>query len=407
MSSECPEPKSDAEQILDIEARLDWKLSPQGRPQYVLPSRKNLCLLLAEHPQRPGHIVWDDFHKQTLLAGEPLRDDHLVQLCNWLDERYQMRSLPTSLVAEVASYLARKRSFNPLQNYLCSLQWDGVDRADHWLITAIGAEDTALHCEYSRKWLIQAVARALEPGCKADTVLVLAGKQGIGKSTLFRLITGDEWFNDTDLDLRNKDCYLQLQSAWVHEVSEFSSFRRAQHDRVKAFISSTEDRFRLPYNKFAESFKRHCVFVATTNEDEFLVDATGSRRFWAVPVTRLDRRWLIENRDQLWAEAVVRYRSGEEWWLDAGYELLRQASAESYQESDPWEGAVASFVADWGNGRGFTMSELLGTACSLPIDRQDKRAQARAGAILRRIGCTKRDARVDGAVRKVWLAPRG
>ncbi|MBJ95231.1 MAG: hypothetical protein CMP23_12265, partial [Rickettsiales bacterium] len=326
MSSVCPEGKSLAQRIEDVSRQLDWKKTPEGQRQYVRQTRANICVLLAQHPHRLGELSWDEFLVRVMLNDEQITDDQLMAIGIWLDRTFDMRSVSLQLLKESALYVARQNRVNPLRDYLCSLAWDGVPRAETWLMEAMQADDTALNREYSKKWLIQAVARALDPGCQADTVLVLTGKQGIGKSTLLGLLASSDWFNDTDLDMRSKDRFMQAHSAWIHEVPELSSFRRARQDAVKAFITSRQDRFRVPYATSVEVFPRRCVFVATTNEEEFLVDATGSRRFWVMRVRSLDRRWVIENRDQLWAEAVHLYRNHEPWWLDAGCELLRQAA---------------------------------------------------------------------------------
>ena len=172
-----------------------------------------------------------------------------------------------------------------------------------WSRTALGfrvAGDIAL----IRKWAISAVARAMRPGCKVDTVLVLVGRQGVGKSSFFSAI-GGEFFRDTHMDMKNKDRFLQLHSAWIYEWSELSAIRVADIEDVKSFISSCDDNFRAPYDAATAKHPRRGVIVGSTNKDQFLRDPTGTLRFWPITIRgRIDVALIRRNRDAFWADAL-------------------------------------------------------------------------------------------------------
>ena len=391
-----------------LEAALDWKPQTNDLPRQLRPSRRNLCLLLADHPRWAGKVAFDLSKGCLTLGGARVEDYELTEFANWCDQAYRLRSLHLKLVKEAFDVVGRRNTVDPVVDYLHSLSWDGEERASLWLQRAAVAPDSSLVRQYSRKWLVQAVARALRPGCKVDTVLVLVGPQGVGKSSLFRELVGEDWFNDTDLDMRSKDRFLQLHSAWVHEVAELASFRKSGRDSLKAFITSATDKFRRPWGTLVEEASRRCVMVATTNDQEFLSDSTGSRRFWPVRTTGVDLEWIRSNRDQLWAEAVALFDRGEQWWLDEEHDALRAEAAMAHQESDPWEEPIGQWLESQDGP--FVVGQVLEGACGVPVGQQDKRAQMRAGNILTGLGCEKTTRRLeaDGASKKrrCWVGPR-
>jgi len=245
-----------------------------------------------------------------------------------------------------------KRSFHPVKEYLNSLEWDGTPRIDTLLIDYLGAKDRDYVRAVTRKTLIAAVARIFEPGVKFDTVLVLCGPQGIGKSTLFAKL-GKEWYSDSVslVDMRNdsKTAPEKLQGRWILELSELAGIKKTEENTVKSFLSTTEDRYRAPFERRAQSHKRQCILVGTTNRyDGFLRDDTGNRRFWPVNVTkqRKYKAWNLSGDDvnQFWAEAVVAYKNREKLILTG--ELVKEAKEQQREavESDPREGDVRLYL---------------------------------------------------------------
>jgi predicted P-loop ATPase len=241
---------------------------------------------------------------------------------------------------------------------------------------------------YMRRFLIAAVARALDPGCKVDTGLVLVGKQGAKKSTFFNTLFGD-WYNDSPIQVGSKEAFILLNACWGYEVAELSDMHKATAEAVKQFMSSRVDTYRGVFAKWAARNPRQSVICASTNKPEFLVDDTGSRRFWPVTVPgNIDIGLLAEWRDQLWAEAVAWYRKGEQWWLTDEEEVLRKADAIDYTDDDVWERQVRAYLIKNGSAP-LDVGDIL-TELELPIERQGPRESRRVTAILRRMGWSRK-----------------
>src|ERR1019366_3150309 len=211
--------------------------------------------------------------------------------------------------------VAREHPFHPVRDYLNSLKWDGVKRIDDWLGPYLGADPSDYVRGVGSKWLIGAVARIREPGCKNDTCLILEGEQGTLKSTALRTLT-DPWFTDDIAELGTKDSALQLRGVWLIELSELASMHPSEISRTKAFMSRNTDRFRPPFGRRPIEVPRECFFAGTVNQSAYLRDETGGRRFWPVKRGAINIAELRRDRDQLWAEAVHQYGAGPSWWLD-------------------------------------------------------------------------------------------
>jgi putative DNA primase/helicase len=274
------------------------------------------------------------------------QDDDGVSLAVWC-QREGLQVSPNG-VGNVVDMVARRRPFHPVRDWLSGLSWDGTPRVDGWLMTYFGVAPSSYAAAVGRWWMISAVARAFEPGCQADHLLLLEGPQGIGKSTAMQLLVGSQWFADDLPDLANKDSSLAVLDAWVVELAELDAMRRAETTALKGFISRKTESFRPPYGKSMIRAARSCVFVGTTNETSYLKDSSGNRRFWPVRCGAIGRDALVADREQLWAEAVVLYRAGERWWPTPENGSLL-AAIESEQRDrvdvDPWQSSVDDFVS--------------------------------------------------------------
>lgn len=263
--------------------------------------------------------------------------------------------------------VAKEHAYHPVADYLGRLPaWDGrTDWAEQLATKAMRLPPTdVLSRTLLKKFLIAAVARALDPGCKVDTVLVLIGPQGKRKSSFFyELAGGAEFFGDTPVNLRDKDSYLALHKVWIYEWGELETKRRAADTSVvKTFLTGRHDIIRPPYGRTTEAMPRSCIIVGTTNEDTFLDDPTGSRRFWPVSVPdKLDLDWLRANRDSVWAQAVALYRAGEAWWVDDDDAVAAQLRVrhEEHREIDPLEEGAGAAVEAARNTGGATSDEVL------------------------------------------------
>jgi len=243
-------------------------------------------------------------------------------------------------------------AFHPVKDYLNNLKWDGKPRLDTLLIVYLGAADTEYTRTVTRKTFVAGVARVFKPGIKFDTMLVLVGRQGLGKSTLLRLIAGDEWFSD-DLkmeDMKNKAGPEKMPGKWIIEVAELAGLRKTEVEDTKSFLSRKSDRFREPYGRRPKDQPRQCILIGTTNAEEgFLRDQTGNRRFWPVAVYggKLSP-WDLseETRNQIWAEAKFYYEAGETLYLTPEVEAQAVLEQEAHTEESPWFGLIEKYLSD-------------------------------------------------------------
>jgi len=335
----------------------DLTTDKSGKPKSTI---KNATIILENDKLLKGHLWRDEFRCVDMIEGGlPWRKDATkwsnvddANLRAYLENIYGMEG--KDKIRDAVTAVFTKHGRNPLKEYLKSLRWDGTERLDTLLIDLLGAEDNPLNRAVTRMHFTAAVARAMKPGCKYDICLILAGPEGIGKSTLLRIM-GGEWYNDT-LSLAGMDgkqAMEQVKEDWIFELSELSGLKKSEVEPIKAFITKQEDKFRPAYGVVTESFPRHCVFCGTTNETAFLKGDTGNRRFIVVdchgtgrPVAEVFQK-LEEERDQIWAEAVKRWREGERLFLNEEMEAAARVTQETHHESvdDPMVGMVEEFIS--------------------------------------------------------------
>jgi putative DNA primase/helicase len=298
-------------------------------------------------------------------------------------------------IVDGARMVADANAFHPVREYLRSLVWDGTPRVDRWLedycaVIPSSEAHKALLRSVGRKWLVSCVARAMNPGCKVDTMLILEGRQGIGKSTAFAALAGDGLHCDSAIDFGTKEACQTLQGVWIYELAELDALLRRETSVIKAFLSRAFDRFRVPYGRAPETVPRSVVFCGTVNEAGYLRDRTGNRRFWVVRCEgALDTDGLRAARDALWAEARHRYETGETWHLSPEHEALMAGEHEGRMEGDPWEEPLAA----WTHARGervFSMDEVLQGALGLTAQGKSPRAMARVRQALASLGFERR-----------------
>lgn len=320
-----------------------------GEPKAVF---ANACAVFREHPDWKGRLAFDEFRLAVIAKGptpicpEPINawtDQHDRLAAEWLQREGVLVGLDVAGAA--IQTVAREGGSHPVREWLRKLQWDCTPRLDTWLTNYLGVTRSNYAAAVGRKWLIGAVARALRPGAKVDAVLILEGSQGIGKSRALRALAGADWFTDDLADLGTKDAALALAGVWIIELSELAAMTRAEVERVKQFISRQVDRYRPPYGARMIEQPRSCVFAGTTNATEYLKDETGARRFWPLRCGVIDIAGIERDREQLWAEAVERYKAGEPWWLDGDVVTEAQTEAAARFDEDAWHETIAAWVA--------------------------------------------------------------
>ena len=320
-------------------------LTRKGEPVSCL---ENVHRLLDDGEQVYWYFQLDLMGSVTKVNGKQIDNPKLTEITRWINDHNVLCS--SSLVSEVISEMAARDTLHPVRDYLNELVWDGKERLSTWLGDFLGVEDAPHTKAYTRAvaraWLISAVARAYNPGCKADCMLVLEGPQGVKKSTAMRALCHDDrWFLEDMRDIHGKDCLMQFGGKWIVEVAELQSFKGADNGRLKAFISTRSDSYRPPYARLTINIPRSVLFVGTSNETSYIKDPTGGRRFWPVTCGEIDVEGIVENRDQLWAEAAAAYRAGEKWWLIDDDALKEAQEQQEHRfEADPWEEIVEEYL---------------------------------------------------------------
>lgn len=397
-----------------------WQTGPDGTP---LCNHINVMVALRFHPKLIGLLRYNQttemvtVHKQVPNAlpsdtlPRPLTDMDVLAIQEEI-QRAGLRRAGKQTVHDAILANADHAPYNPVQDYLNSLEWDGVPRIDGWLSTYMGAGSCVYADKVGAWFLLSMVARAFAPGCKVDYMLILEGAQGILKSQACAILAGD-WYSDGLPDLTGGGdavrLSMHLRGKWLIEVAEMSSFSATAAGHLKGFITQQVERFTPKYGRSEVIEPRRCIFVGTTNDHAYLKDSTGGRRFWPVVVTMVDLMGLIKDRDQLFAEAVTRYRAGEHWWPDRDFEQAHIAPEQAKRfEGDPWEQRIKDWLEggpafdragapimafDFQHTRErvdqITCSALVEAALGIEIGRQTQRETLRARSVLVNLGWTQ------------------
>lgn len=362
----------------EAEAQLDELVSWQSRLEGTKTGQwkntaYNLYLILrnlsGEENRAECVFAYDEFNQANIYTfappwgspgdvGRELADLDDVRIKTWLSKEWGIEASVQS-IADITLQLGKENAFHPVQRYLKSLKWDGKERLDSMLTKYCGAQgDTRYLADVGRKFMSACVARVLHPGCKFDHVLILEGPQGVGKSTWVRTLS-HPWDSDSLGDITNKDVVDNMRGKWIIELGELASMNRAEANDLKAFITRQQDVARKAYGRRSQTWPRQCTFVGTTNDEEYLKDATGGRRFWPVRTSKFNLKQLERDRDQLWAEAFVTYSMGEALYLDDDH--VREIAAGEQHDRfvvDEIQTQVQAIVEDLDFPEEFTFADL-------------------------------------------------
>ena len=348
------------ERIAQVAAEFsdeDWQNGLElDKSGHVKNTLRNLTLILENDPNLKG-VVFNQLLDGMEIKGEVpwkhpskfWRDADDAQLISYVDAHYGTFSARNYDIA--VTKVADDRAYHPIREFIESLpEWDKVPRVDTLLVDYLGAGDTAYVRAVTRKTLCAAISRVLRPGCKFDSMLVLNGPQGVGKSTLIAKLAG-EWFSDSlNLgDTKDKTAAEKLQGYWILEIGELAGLKKAEVETLRSFLSRQNDIYRAAFGKRATPHLRQCVFFGTTNaESGYLRDTTGNRRFWPVktPGNGKKQSWNLTHEEilQIWAEALVYVRQGEKLYLSAEMDALAKDEQREAMESDEREGLVREYL---------------------------------------------------------------
>lgn len=349
-----------------------------------------------------GHFWYDEFYDRI---RRPDGRGHLrfwidaddLELTLYMQREIGMPTLSLSTVQQAVELVAHRRKRNEPRDWFDSLAWDGTDRIDQFLTRGLGADDNEFNRKASRNWWIAMVKRIYDPGCKFDNMVVLEGGQGKFKSTALGMIGGN-WFLESGADISSKDFLQSLNGKMLIEIAELDGFGKADVKTIKRVLSTRVDTYRPSYGRRAKDFKRQCVFVGSTNEDEYLEDPTGGRRFWPVKTGAIDLDYVGAMREQLFAEAVFKAKRGDTHWEMPDSALDVQATR---LRSDLWAEPIVYWLT--GKDGDVRLVDVATEALRLDHAQITRPVEIRLGAVMRTLGWEKRQRFKDGHNQKVWV----
>lgn len=348
-------------------------------------------------------LRFNTLFKHIELDGEEFPVD-MAKINFLVDHDLKLKSNRQDL-ADATVKIAKLNTYNPIVEYLNRVAYqhgpsikilEGI--AERYFGTL-----NPIHQAVLVKFLIGAVARAYNPGCKLDTALILQGAQGTGKSSFFRVLASEPWFDDSFGNSSDKDERLKLHQAWFIEWAELETlFKRKDIAQVKAFITTQSDKVRPPYGRVTETMRRGSVFVGTTNQSDFLTDSTGNRRFWVISTQQsIDIERLTQERDRIWAAAVAYYKMDVPWWLTKDEESAMAEERKNYEYHDIWEDEIADYVEF---KTVVSIPEILENRFKISLDRHERKLSNRVRDCLVKLGWEQhpKAARHLGKPAKVW-----
>ncbi len=397
--------------LLEAQRKAFEKDLPGGLKQSI----GTACYLLRTFPDVVGgNLEFNEMTGVVTINRKEIKDEDVTRIRERIEHRFTNRrcdpiQIGKDMMWDAVLLVSKEFRYHPVQDYLSGLAWDGVPRLERVVAEILKAEDTIINRLMFRKFSIACVARAKVPGEKVDHMLVAQGPQGARKSTFFETLASKEFFTDVYIDFDDPKHLMLMRTAWIAEFAEMKSLLNAQSEEaIKAGLTRTEDRYVPPYGRAPITVKRHTVFCGTANPQGLFRDPTGNRRYWPLSTgDNIDIPKLMEWRDQIWAEAVAAYNSGEKWYFKDADQLadLQDVQA-SYVKSDAWEAAILTWVgnhyisvdvdrqrnANDPNWKGpletgeFDIGTVMAEALRIPTDRQDPKAAGRVKAILEPAG---------------------
>lgn len=312
---------------------------------------ENVKLILQGDAEYRNRIAYDEFSGRIKLDKSTIwTDTHDSYLRSYLERKYNITK--KSAIDDALTIVANQNAYHPVQDYFNSLVWDGVSRIDTFFVDYLGCKDTPYTKAVTTTMFLSLVARVFQKGCKVDTMVVLVGEQGIGKSTILqKLVPNSQWYSDSLQNVSSKDAYEQLTEKVLIEIGELSALKKSDIESTKLFISKQSDYYRKAYGRHPENVERQCIFVGTTNTQSFLKDSTGNRRFYPLDCHKAEVRKSIwtelsdRYRDLLWAEAVARFKSGEPWYIQDKAIIDRAIEVQNFHfDESPLQADIQNYL---------------------------------------------------------------
>lgn len=418
--TDAPEPPPPSD-VATWQSESIWQTDKNGEPTGTLAKDPaNIAAWLSHNPDWKGVIRRNKVTKDIELHGGPLAlntvkvldGEGVTEIRNHLardDGARDSLRFGSNLVEEQLALVAKRNAYDPLKDYLEGLKWNGTPGLETWAHDYLGVayendigEDITTHVKaVSKRWMIGAVARALRPGCKMDTVLILEGAQGVGKSSALKVLGGDWFSDDAGHAFGDKDTKLLISRVWIQEMPELDAMKKGEVSALKAWFSRAEDFYRAPYDRAPAKHPRRAVFAGTTNPETYLQDDTGNRRYWPLKCTAVNLPALRAARDQLWAEAVALFKAGEQWHLTLEETTAVAAETEARMMVDEgWGDRILRWWLEKGKPEEVSTADAL-VGLNFTADRMDRASQIRAGAAMKQVGFLKRRKR-EGA-RRTWI----
>lgn len=389
--------------LTDLYIHLGLAMTDDRVPKVIL-NAENVFKILSAMPDFKGKLWYDSFYRRkfTTLFGENSRaweDVDTIRVLVQLQSKFKLSKLTQATVFEAISLYAQNNVRSEPADYFNSLTWDGTQRISDFFIRACGAEDNEYTRAVSENMFTAIAARVLKPGCKFDNMVILEGKQGTYKSTVLREIIGDAWFSESSSALDNKDFEQSLVGKIIVEFDELDQFRKSDVNLIKKKLSTASDDYRPSYGRENIKVGRTCIFVGTTNQDSYLKDPTGARRFWPVRIELCDIEYTRANREQLLAEGVYRFKSG------LPFHIVPKEQAEVEQaaryDQDEWIDIIDNYLSRQ-QLLSFKTSDIWVDCFQSDLVKLTKPEQNRIANALRYLGYNLKLKKVNGEVSRMW-----
>lgn len=376
--------------------RLGLAVGDKNKP---ICNAANVVRLLKNDPAYAKHIWYDEFTNETYTDIDGLvrtwSDDKTTALMIRIQDDLGMHRMTANMVHDAVGYFAKSDKRHQVRDWLNSLLWDGEERLWTFCEKYLGAEPSNVIGAFGKNFFISMVKRAMRPGCQADNMVVLEGDQGIGKTRALQVI-GGKWYAEVGINADSEDFERQLQGKLLVEIAELNSFSKADQSRIKQIITKRVDRYREKYGKIALDHPRSCILAGTTNESEWIKDQTGGRRFWPIKCGRIDFEAIKNDREQLFAEALIRLDDGDEGYIVP--EETKQFQDER-RESHPWEDILKAALV----GRETVTQHDAFDILKVPMERMNSANSKTVAHILRRLGFSTKTFTISGEPKRMWL----